>query len=138
MNNHLQSEILGWIGNAFLVVGMWQIGNRKRWAFILQAIGEIIWLYACYLLYSYSMMFICAVFTVIAIRNYVIDEPEPSVAPPEEKLIPIGEDDELVGISPTGVYCLVCIQKRYGRHWTLYDNGTYYCAKHKQGLVKHE
>ena len=36
--------------------------------------------------------------------------------------------------SNEGVYCLMCIQKVYPNTWTVLDNGTYYCPKHKAEL----
>lgn len=70
MNSHNIAEILGWIANIILIVGNWNIGNRKRWAFLVIAFGEAIWLYVSYTYDSTAMMFICAVFGAIAVRNW--------------------------------------------------------------------
>jgi hypothetical protein len=43
--------------------------------------------------------------------------------------------DEVVR-SEKGVYCLKCLQKHYPEVWTVLDNGTYYCEKHREELLK--
>lgn len=69
MNN---SEICGWIGNVILVIGHYSVGSKKRWAFLAVTIGEIIWIVASSLIGSPSMIFICAVFAALSIRNWII------------------------------------------------------------------
>ena len=39
-----------------------------------------------------------------------------------------------VAHSEKGVYCLMCLQERYGRLWTSMDNGTWYCERHRAVL----
>ena len=36
-------EYLGWIADAFIVGGLWRMGNRSRDAFIIQSLGNLIW-----------------------------------------------------------------------------------------------
>ena len=33
----------GWAANAVLVSGLWFVGNRLWWAFLLTAVGEVVW-----------------------------------------------------------------------------------------------
>lgn len=62
--------MISWIGNLFIILGLWYIGDRKRFAFVFSIIGETIWLvYACYI-HMWSMAFICGVFAVLAVRNW--------------------------------------------------------------------
>ena len=64
-------EGLDWIGNVLIILGLWYIGEKKRFAFVFTAIGEILWV--IYSLQSglWSLAFITAVFTGLAIRNWL-------------------------------------------------------------------
>ncbi len=65
---HLAS-LVGWIGNVLILAGFWRMGDMKRDGFILYTIGEVIWVgYAIYI-HMYDLVFVCSVFTIIAIRN---------------------------------------------------------------------
>ncbi len=64
---------MDWIGNVCIVIGLWFIGSKKRWAFIFSVIGEVSWI-----IYSltrpdhlYSLAIICAVFASMAVRGWV-------------------------------------------------------------------
>lgn len=61
---------LDWIGNIFIIVGLWGIGNKSRNAFLFSAIGEVIYIIYAVLSGLYGLGFICMVFATIAIRNY--------------------------------------------------------------------
>ena len=61
---------MGWFANVFLVVGLWMVGNKARWAFILTAVGEAIWTVTSILRGQFDLAFICVVFTILAIRNW--------------------------------------------------------------------
>lgn len=63
--------MLDWIGNIFLVVGSFLLGYRLRRAFLLIAFGEFVWLFRSYQLGSWDMLFICALFLILAIKNYI-------------------------------------------------------------------
>lgn len=63
--------MLGWIGNAFIVAGLWGVGNKRRGAFILTGIGEVIWVVRAILQPDYALAAICIVFAVLAVRSYV-------------------------------------------------------------------
>jgi hypothetical protein len=65
------SEIIGWIGNVILIAGQYSVGNRARYAFLMIALGELIWVGASALKSSPSMMFICFVFALLSIRNFI-------------------------------------------------------------------
>jgi len=64
-------DIIGWIGNIILIFGNWHVGNRKPWAFLAIAAGEAIWICASVLYGSSAMIFICGVFGMLAVRNYM-------------------------------------------------------------------
>jgi len=61
---------MDWIGNVFIVVGLWHIGNKKRWAFLFSVAGEICWIVYSLTIGLYSLAVICTVFAVLAIRSY--------------------------------------------------------------------
>jgi hypothetical protein len=63
--------MLAWVGNFFIVLGLWQIGNKKRYAFILSLLGESAWVGYAMVIRMYSLAFICLIFAVLALRNYI-------------------------------------------------------------------
>ena len=67
------TEILGWIGNLFIVVGLWKIGDKCRHAFLFSIIGETAWVAKSLLLPDpdYALACICAIFCGMAFRNWL-------------------------------------------------------------------
>lgn len=65
------NEILGWIGNVFIVVGLWKVGNRSRDGFIASCVGELLWIANAYSRADWALTAICMVFLVMAVRGYV-------------------------------------------------------------------
>jgi hypothetical protein len=66
--------MLGWIGNIFLVTGLWGIGSKYRRAFLLSIVGESLWI-ANALSRSepdWALAFICVVFGIMAVRGYIL------------------------------------------------------------------
>lgn len=63
-------DAIGWIANVFMILGSWNTGNKKRIGFLLIAIGEVLWIIASTLVGTSSMIFICFVFALLAIRNW--------------------------------------------------------------------
>lgn len=63
---------LSWIGNVFIVLGLWHIGKKQWWAFLFSIIGECAWI--AYSLYTHlwSLAFMCAIFAVLAARNMML------------------------------------------------------------------
>ena len=64
-------SLLGWIGNVFLIWGIWEIGNKRRFAHLLTIIGEVAWIVKSLALQQYDLAVICAVFAVLAGRCWV-------------------------------------------------------------------
>jgi hypothetical protein len=62
----------GWIANVFLVAGLWFVGNRLKWAFLLTIVGEVAWVFIAVARDQYDMAAICAVFTLLALRNLLL------------------------------------------------------------------
>jgi hypothetical protein len=63
--------LLGWIGNVFLVWGIWEIGNRHRFAHLLTCVGEAAWIAKSITVGAYDLACICAVFFVLALRCWI-------------------------------------------------------------------
>lgn len=62
---------MDWLGNALICVGLWFIGNKKRWVFLFSVAGESAWIVYAMQEKLYSLAFICAVFAGLALRNYI-------------------------------------------------------------------
>ena len=65
--------VLGWIGNFFIVIGLWKIGDKWRHAFLFSIFGELAWITKSLTIEKpdYALATICAVFCVMAFRNWV-------------------------------------------------------------------
>jgi len=59
-----------WIANIFLIIGLFLIGNKNKYSFIFTIIGESIWTIVALCTHQYDLAFICAIFTILAIRNF--------------------------------------------------------------------
>jgi len=66
------AAVIGWIGNVFIVVGLYGVGNKRRGAFVLTAIGELVWVAHATLRADWALAAICIVFAVMAVRSYVL------------------------------------------------------------------
>lgn len=64
--------MLGWIGDLFIVAGLWDVGNRARRGFLFSAFGESAWIANACLRSDWALTAICVVFLLMAIRNYVL------------------------------------------------------------------
>jgi hypothetical protein len=62
---------ISWIGNIFIVIGLWFIGSKKRWAFIFSMLGEALWIAAAVRRHEFDLAFICVIFFALAARSYV-------------------------------------------------------------------
>lgn len=65
-------NILGWVANIAIVIGLWGIGNKKRGAFIFSVVGESLWIVKSALLHQWDLAAICCVFLAMAIRSWVL------------------------------------------------------------------
>lgn len=63
--------MLGWIGNLFIVAGLWGVGNKRRGAFGFSVAGEILWTGNAALRHDWALATICVVFSVLAVRSYI-------------------------------------------------------------------
>lgn len=63
--------MLGWIGNLFIVIGLWGIGNKQRNAFIFSIIGEAAYIVRSYQSADWALFAVCWVFLLMAVRGYI-------------------------------------------------------------------
>lgn len=63
--------MIGWIANIIILVGMIGIGDRKRSAFLVTMIGEVIWATVGITRGEIDLTVICVLFAGIAGRNYL-------------------------------------------------------------------
>lgn len=62
---------MGWIGNALVLVGLWQIGRKLRSAFLWTFVGETLWAWVGYQTGQVDLCLICCLFSVMAIFNWL-------------------------------------------------------------------
>ena len=63
-------SVMKWLGNAFLIAGLWKLGDGWRHAYWLTILGEV-----CYIVVSlndFPLAFICGLFAVVSFRNWYI------------------------------------------------------------------
>lgn len=60
-----------WIGNAFILVGLWGVGNKIRRAFLSSVVGELCWIVTAVDRADWALASICVVFGLMAVRGYV-------------------------------------------------------------------
>lgn len=60
-----------WLANLLILIGMWTLGNRWRHAFLFSIAGEVVWAIVAASRSQWELSFICAVFCVVAARNWV-------------------------------------------------------------------
>lgn len=63
---------LSWIGNFYIITGLWLIGRKDRNAFLFSIAGETCWIIASVVTHNWALVFICSVFNVMAFRNYLL------------------------------------------------------------------
>ena len=60
-----------WFANALIVIGLWTLGYKWRHAFLFSIAGEAIYTVVAYRTGQLELAFICFVFCVLALRNWV-------------------------------------------------------------------
>jgi hypothetical protein len=61
---------MNWIGNIFIILGLWSVGNKSRNGFLYSLIGESFWMIWSIHEKQWALAFITAVFAGIATRNW--------------------------------------------------------------------
>lgn len=62
---------ISWIGNAFIVAGLYKIADKWRHAFLFSIVGESCWMLASFLRGDWALFSICAVFNIMALRSWI-------------------------------------------------------------------
>lgn len=62
--------MFGWIGNVFIVWGLWQVGNKVRAAFIYTMIGEAFYFVHVALRRDWAILAAVTIFFSLAARNW--------------------------------------------------------------------
>jgi len=62
--------LLGYLGDVFLVWGVWEMGNRKRYAHLVTVVGETCWIACSLARHEYELTFICVLFGLLAARAW--------------------------------------------------------------------
>jgi hypothetical protein len=63
------TDILSWVGNVFICLGLWYMGAKKWWAFLFSIVGETAWVVYSVEMKLWSLAFITVVFAGLAVRN---------------------------------------------------------------------
>ena len=62
---------MGWFGDAFIVLGLWRMGDQRRDAFILQSIGNLAWASVAIASRDWALVALCVVLISLSIRGYI-------------------------------------------------------------------
>jgi hypothetical protein len=62
--------MLGWIGNLFIVIGLWGVGNKWRPAFLFNMLGESFYIWRSYIVGDWALFAVCWIFMFMAGRAY--------------------------------------------------------------------
>lgn len=62
---------VNWLGNILIILGLWRIGSKDRRAFLFSIAGETCWIVSSVATGNWALAFICTVFNVMAIRNFI-------------------------------------------------------------------
>jgi hypothetical protein len=63
--------LFGWIGNAFLFAGIYCVGEKKRYGFLLTTVGELLWVVAAQQRGSWDLLVLAIVFATMQAWNWV-------------------------------------------------------------------
>jgi nicotinamide riboside transporter PnuC len=62
--------LLQWVGNLFVFLGVWYVGEKKRFCFLYSIIGNVLWVWYSCRTHLWSMVFLAGLFTILAVRNW--------------------------------------------------------------------
>lgn len=63
--------MFGWLGNVFIVVGLWMVGNKNRNCFLWTMAGEAAYAAHVYLRRDWAILAAVGIFFFMALRNYI-------------------------------------------------------------------
>lgn len=62
---------ISWLGNLFIVLGLWYQAKKHWWAFLFSVVGESLWIAYAITAHIWSLAVVCAIFAILAIRAMV-------------------------------------------------------------------
>ncbi len=63
--------MIGWLATFILCYGLWLTGNMRRAGFVYALVGEVIWTVIAIERRMWDLAFVCGVFALLAIRNWI-------------------------------------------------------------------
>src|SRR5689334_5719278 len=63
---HWRRNRVGWIGNVFIVIGIWLVGYKDRRCFLFSVVGELAWVVHALRRGQYDLAVICILFGALA------------------------------------------------------------------------
>lgn len=61
---------MGWLANAFILAGMYLIGEKNRHGFLCSIAGETIWTFRAWQSGMIDLALICGIFCCVALYNW--------------------------------------------------------------------
>ena len=76
--------VLPWLGIALIMIGLWQLGYKRRSAFIWTFVGESMWIISAFYREIWDLAFVSFIFLALAVRNWFCwAPPKEDCKPPE-------------------------------------------------------
>lgn len=63
-------NLLGWIGDILLVAAVWFLAEKKRYSFLVQASGSLVWGFNGLALHMYDLIALNIVFIALSLRAW--------------------------------------------------------------------
>lgn len=63
--------MLGWLGNVFIIAGLWGVGDKNRRALWFSMAGEVCYIIHCYLVKDWAIFAAAWIFLFMVVRAYV-------------------------------------------------------------------
>jgi len=64
--------LLSWVGNVFIVFGLWHQAKQVWWAYVFSIAGEALWITYALSAHLWSLALICTVFGGLALRSMIM------------------------------------------------------------------
>lgn len=62
---------MGWVANVLLILSMWLVGSKNRWAFVAGSVGNFLWIFRGMKYEMYDLVFIAVVMTFLNLRAWL-------------------------------------------------------------------
>ena len=61
---------MGWLASVLLLAGHWQLGHKRRSAFLLTLAGDVLWCWVAVQRGTYDLLLICVASVCVQLRNW--------------------------------------------------------------------